>query len=130
MRPPLSWKEGEDITWTRLTTPTEAVRVANLPHDYQKMVRGIKHDDHFLYECVNMAVPLRTASDLYRSFERVLREAGVPRKYVSRVNIGLCLHALGLAMSTSLSACLRHASAPSTVTQGTTTVITQYVVCV
>ena len=31
-----------------------------------------------------MGVPLRTASDLYRSFERVLREAGVPRKYVSR----------------------------------------------
>ena len=84
MRPPLSWKEGEEVTWTRLTTPTEAARVANLPHDYQKMVRGIKHDDHFLYECVNMGVPLRTASDLYRSFERVLREAGVPRKYVSR----------------------------------------------
>ena len=42
-----------------ITTPTEPVRIANLPHHYHAMVRGIKHDDHFLYECVNMGVPLR-----------------------------------------------------------------------
>ena len=79
MRPPLSWKEGKDITyaWTRLTTPTEAVRVANLPHDYLDTVKSIKVDGHFSYECVNMGVPLRTASDLYRPFERVLREANL-----------------------------------------------------
>ena len=65
MRPPLSWKDGDGITWTRITTSTEVARVANLPNGYLDTVKPIKEDGHFPYECANMGAPLRTASNLF-----------------------------------------------------------------
>ena len=77
MRPPLTWQKGQPITHTRMTTPREAVRIASLPESYLDTVRTIDADDSFLFQCVNMGVPVRTATDIYSEMIKVLGRAGV-----------------------------------------------------
>ena len=73
MRPPIDWVPGQRIERARLTTPIECVRLASLPDEYLNMIRDIDEDDTFLFQCVNMGVPLRTASSIYDEVARVMR---------------------------------------------------------
>ena len=62
MRPPLEWKKGDLLWKPRLTTPIEAVMIGSLPDSYLPWVHTFDTDDKFLFECVNMGVPICTAS--------------------------------------------------------------------
>lgn len=72
MRPPLEWRSGQRLTRARLTTPLECVRLASLPDTYLDAIREIDDDDSFVFKCVNMGVPLRTAHDIYNNVKEVL----------------------------------------------------------
>ena len=78
MRPPLNWKKGDPLWKTRLTTPIESVRVALLPDSYLPWVRTFDKDDKFLFECVNMGVPICTASSIYDIITTCLNQAKIP----------------------------------------------------
>jgi hypothetical protein len=86
-RPTLSWKKGEPLTETRLTTPIECVRIASLMDSYLDFVKEVQDDDPFLYHCVNGGVPLCTAQDIYKQISKVLKLAdtqkhkGIPDIY-------------------------------------------------
>ena len=73
----VDWQPGQPITHTRLTTPTETVRMASLPHTYLNWVRGFDRRDTFLRECVNNGVPLRMSAAVDQSVIKLLRQAGV-----------------------------------------------------
>ena len=53
-RPPLDWKPGGEITRTRLTTINGTMKIASLPSDYEPFARGIRDDNVFLRELVNL----------------------------------------------------------------------------
>ena len=80
MRPMLSWQHGTTIQDTRLTLPVEAVRAASLHEPYLDWVRSMDNDDKFLFQCVNMGVPINTARDIYEEMSRTLIVAGVKGK--------------------------------------------------
>jgi hypothetical protein len=63
-RPLLTWTQGEAITYTRLTTIPETLKVASLPSDYETFARGVKDDDNFIRELVNLGWPLRFAHSI------------------------------------------------------------------
>lgn len=73
----LSWKPGDPITLTRLTTPTETIRMASLPNDYQTWVRQFDSSDVTLRRLVNNGVPLQTSTAIDESIYNTLTAAGV-----------------------------------------------------
>jgi hypothetical protein len=72
-RPLLNWTQGEAITYTRLTTIPETLKVASLPSDYETFARGVKYDDNFIRELVNLGWPLRFAHSIDSSVLRFLQ---------------------------------------------------------
>ena len=44
-RPTLDWKLGESINKTRMVVPTETVRAASLPHDYENFAKAFAEGD-------------------------------------------------------------------------------------
>ena len=69
----LNWTQGEAITYTRLTTIPETLKVASLPSDYETFARGVKYDDNFIRELVNLGWPLRFAHSIDSSVLRFLQ---------------------------------------------------------
>ena len=67
MRPPLSWKKGQPINALRKTTPTEAVRIASFPNNYESYLRTFKDSDEFVFDSVNGAVPVCTGRAIMSS---------------------------------------------------------------
>ena len=61
------------------TTPIEAARVASLPDDYVDLVGSIDRSDQFAYECINMGVPVGTATAINNAITRTLNKAGVAK---------------------------------------------------
>ena len=57
----LDWQPGDAITSTRLTTIPETLKVASLPSDYEAWARGVRDNDDFIRELVNLGWPLRFA---------------------------------------------------------------------
>ena len=78
--PPCDWVPGEPLLKTRLTVPVETVRVGSLPKSYLNLVESFDSSDHFLHECVNMGVPLRTANSIYRNIQECLKRANIPER--------------------------------------------------
>ena len=76
-RVPLSWRAGDPIDDTRKTIPTEAVRIASLPADYQDFVAKYDESDEFLFKCVNMGIPCRTGMAIDCAIHDVLVAAGI-----------------------------------------------------
>ena len=50
----LDWQPGDAITSTCLTTIPETLKVASLPSDYEAVARGVRNDDDFIRELVNL----------------------------------------------------------------------------
>ena len=73
-RPTLDWKLGESITKTRMVVPTETVRAASLPHDYENFVKAFAEgdEDDFLRRCVNNGVPIRSGVSIDSAIKKVL----------------------------------------------------------
>ena len=76
-RVPLRWQEGDPIDKTRVTVPTEAGRIANLPDEYIGWVRTFDDSDEFLFKAINMGIPLRTATAIDHSVHDLLVRAGI-----------------------------------------------------
>ena len=57
----LDWQPGDAITSTRLTTIPDTLKVASLPSEYEAVARGVRNDDDFIRELVNLGWPLRFA---------------------------------------------------------------------
>ena len=77
-RPMLTWRPGDEIHVTRLTTPAETVAMASLPHSYLGWVRTFDKSDDFVRLCVNNGVPQRTSYAISQSIHTLLQELGVP----------------------------------------------------
>ena len=73
-RPTLDWKLGESINKTRMVVPTETVRAASLPHDYENFVKAFAEgdEDDFLRLCVNNGVPIRSGVSIDSVIKKVL----------------------------------------------------------
>mgnify|MGYP002629519686 FL=1 len=74
-RPELNWKSGEPFKRTRLTTIPETIKIASLPSDYEAFARGVKDDDKFIRELVNLGWPLRFANAMDSSIMAFLERA-------------------------------------------------------
>ena len=77
MRPTLKWCPGMPLRLARKTTPIEAARVASLPDDYIDLIGAIDRSDQFAYECINMGVPVGTATAINTAITHTLNKAGV-----------------------------------------------------
>lgn len=75
----LDWKPGQPITQVRKTTTAEARRIASLPESYDQWIRTFDRRDRFVYESINMGVPIGTARAINESIQDTLAAAGVPR---------------------------------------------------
>ena len=71
----LDWQPGDAITSTRLTTIPETLKVASLPSDYEAFARGVRDDDDFIRELVNLGWPLRFAHAIDTSIMQFLETA-------------------------------------------------------
>ena len=73
-RSKLDWKLGESINKTRMVVPTETVRAASLPHDYENFVKAFAEgdEDDFLRLCVNNGVPIRSDVSIDSAIKKVL----------------------------------------------------------
>ena len=74
-RPVLSWQQDDAIERTRLTTIPETIKIASLPSDYETFARGVKDDDNFIRDLVNLGWPLRFAHTIDSSVMRFLERA-------------------------------------------------------
>ena len=54
------------------------MRIGSLPDSYLPWVKQFDSDDKFLFECVNMGVPICTASAIYENITECLLRAEVP----------------------------------------------------
>ena len=79
VRPPLKWKRGDPIEWVRKTTINEARKIASLPESYIEWMRQFGHGDEYMYECINMGVPIGTATAINQSVIEVLEAAKQPK---------------------------------------------------
>ena len=87
----LSWKPGQPITCTRLSTPAETVAMASLSDTYQAWVQQFNPADDFLRLCVNMGVPLQTSYAIDMQVKRLDRiVGGLDRAWTA---FGSCLDA-------------------------------------
>ena len=71
----LDWQPGDAITSTRLTTIPDTLKVASLPSDYEAVARGVRNDDDFIRELVNLGWPLRFAHAIATSIMQFLETA-------------------------------------------------------
>jgi site-specific DNA-cytosine methylase len=76
-RPRLDWVDtgDNDIGATRLTVPTEAVRVASLPKWFQTTIEDVNDDDRFLFRGINNGIPARTSTAVDLAVMNVLQMA-------------------------------------------------------
>ena len=74
-RPTRDWQRGEEITCTRLTTIPETLKIASLPSDYESFARGVRDDDDFIREAVNLGWPQRFAHTIDSSVMQFLERA-------------------------------------------------------
>jgi hypothetical protein len=73
----LSWQQDDPIARarTRLTTIPETIKISSLPSDHETFARGVKDDDNFIRELVNLGWPLRFAHTIDSSVMRFLERA-------------------------------------------------------
>lgn len=84
-RPKLSWKPGEPIGPTRMTTVVESCRIASLdPDSYLRLAKrfylkelGMTFDQ-WVRELVNLGVPLMTGTAIDQKMRQMLERAKVP----------------------------------------------------
>ena len=86
VRPPLDWKRGDPITWVRKTTKNEARKIASLPESYIPWMSQFDPSDSYMYECINMGVPIMTAEALNESVISVLKQANQPETTPKQYN--------------------------------------------
>ena len=79
MRPPLSYKVGDEIDRLRKTTPLEACRIASLDDSYHTFARRYNDDDSFIYQCANAGIPILTGTAIDRSIYNHMIECRMPR---------------------------------------------------
>ena len=82
----LSWRLGEKIDKTRLTTPAETLAIASLHTSYGPWAKGFANDgtfqtkpDEFLVKCVNNGVPLATGFAVDTTVAQFLEYLGVKK---------------------------------------------------
>lgn len=78
----LGWKKGDPINESRLTVPTETLRIANCPEGYGPFCRSFNpaNGDAWLRDCVNQGVPLRTGTTIAAAVYEKLESLGVKRR--------------------------------------------------
>ena len=75
----LSWRRGDKIAKTRLTTPQETVRFASLDASYEAWARKFEDTDEFVQKCVNNGIPMATCHALDTCIVEFLEYLGVAK---------------------------------------------------
>ena len=52
----MGWNKGDEVEYTRLTVPTEAIRIASLSDTYLTWIKKFSTSDEFMRKCVNNGV--------------------------------------------------------------------------
>ena len=73
-RPALNWEVTEDgpVGPTRMTVPTEAVRIASVTAGYEEYCKQFDDSDAFLFRSVNNGIPMRTCTAVDNQIMRVI----------------------------------------------------------
>lgn len=73
----LSWRPGQPVNTTRLTTPRETAAIASLSNTYLQWARQFDPSDEHLQQCINNGVPLRTSTTIDQQVIDMLERGGV-----------------------------------------------------
>ena len=85
----LTWRTGEPITRTRLTTPGEYVKAASLCDEYLEWCKSFADGDvdKFAMLCINNGVPQRTSNAIDSQVLKILQKAEMAVKLPQEIHI-------------------------------------------
>ena len=85
MRPPLKWRHNQRMRRARKTTQNEARRAASLMSSYLNWIKTVDNTEEFAYTCINMGVPIRTATALSEAVHDTLQKASIPYQNLTEI---------------------------------------------